>query len=155
MALILNLPILKENPVIVAETRPQKISLYLTSLRAQNPQELASYLLSELSTLNRQKVSPTNRIQALDTYRPMLINTCHALAEHYSDAALPLHSQEKAAASAAESLWLELGYGYKLALVDLQNQLFKIGNNTAHCIQPVSYTHLDVYKRQLYTFSGR
>lgn len=135
MALILNLPILKENPVIVAETRPQKISLYLTSLRAQNPQELASYLLSELSTLNRQKVSPTNRIQALDTYRPMLINTCHALAEHYSDAALPLHSQEKAAASAAESLWLELGYGYKLALVDLQNQLFKIGNNTAHCIQ--------------------
>lgn len=48
MALILNLPILKENPVIVAETRPQA-SLYLTSLRAQNPQELASYLLSELA----------------------------------------------------------------------------------------------------------
>ena len=126
MALILNLPILKENPIIIAETRPQKINLYLTNLRAQNPLELSSYLLSELNNLNRQKVSPANRIQALDTYRPMLISTCQALAEQYSDAALPLQNQAKSAASAAESLWLELGYGYK----------------------PVSYTHLDVYKRQ-------
>ena len=135
MALILNLPILKENPIIIAETRPQKINLYLTNLRAQNPLELSSYLLSELNNLNRQKVSPANRIQALDTYRPMLISACQALAEQYSDAALPLQNQAKSAASAAESLWLELGYGYKLALVDLQNQLIKVGKNSAICIQ--------------------
>jgi hypothetical protein len=137
MALNLNIPALKDNPIIIAETRPQKISQSLLDHIAKNPLDIASHLHSELEILNRQKISPTNRVQALDAYRPLLISTVQALSEDYSNAALPLHDKAKLAAAAAESLWLELGYGYKLVLVDLQNQLIKLGTDksSANAIQ--------------------
>ncbi len=137
MALNLNIPNLKDKPLIIADTRPQKIALSLSSLDKQKPLETATYLQTELEILNRQKVSASNRIQALDTYRPLLISTAQALAEDYDNATLPLHNKAKLAAAAAESLWLELGYGYKLALVDLQNQLIKLGTDksSAYAIQ--------------------
>jgi len=137
MALNLNIPALKDNPIIIAETRPQKISQSLLDHIAKNPLDIASHLHSELEILNRQKISPTSRVQALDAYRPLLISTVQALSEDYSNAALPLHDKAKLAAAAAESLWLELGYGYKLVLVDLQNQLIKLGTDksSANAIQ--------------------
>ena len=137
MALNLHIPALKDNPIIIAETRPQKISQSLLDHIAKNPLDIASHLHSELEILNRQKISPTNRVQALDAYRTLLISTVQALSEDYSNAALPLHDKAKLAAAAAESLWLELGYGYKLVLVDLQNQLIKLGTDksSANAIQ--------------------
>ena len=137
MALNLNTPTIKDDPIIIAETRPQKISQLLTDLHSKNPLDIASHLHGELEILNRQKVSPSSRIQALDAYRPALISTAHALAEDYSNAALPLHDKAKLAAAACESLWLEFGYGYKLVLIDLQNQLIKLGTDksSAHAIQ--------------------
>lgn len=137
MALKLHIPTLKEKPIIIADTRPQKISQSLEHIHSENPLDVASHLHIELEILNRQKVSPNQRIQALDTYRPLLISTAHALAEDYSNANLPLHDKAKLAAAAAESLWLELGFGYKLALIDLQNQLIKLGTekSSIHAIQ--------------------
>ena len=49
--------------------------------------------------------------------------------------ALPLSGQAKSAAAIVESLWLEIGFGYKLAFIDLQNQLIKSAKASAHCIQ--------------------
>lgn len=137
MALNLNIPTLKDDPIIIAETRPQKISQSLEALFSKNPLDIASHLHSELEILNRQKVSPKLRIQALDTYRPVLISTVQVLAEDFTHAALPLHEKAKLAAAAVESLWNEFGYGYKLALLDLQNQLIKIGvdKSSVHVIQ--------------------
>jgi len=137
MALNLNIPALKDNPIIIAETRPQKINQSLLDHIAKNPLDIASHLHSELEILNRQKISPSSRAQALDAYRPLLISTVQALSEDYCNAALPLHDKAKLAASAAESLWLELGFGYKLVLVDLQNQLIKLGTDksSANAIQ--------------------
>jgi hypothetical protein len=137
MALNLNIPILKDNPIIIAETRPQKISQTLTLLHGKNPLDIASHIHSELEILNRQKISPSTRVQALDVYRPLLISTVQALSEDYSTASLPLHDKAKLASVAAESLWLELGFGYKLVLVDLQNQLIKLGTDksSANAIQ--------------------
>lgn len=129
MALNLYIPTIKDNPIIISETRPLKISQSLTALHGKNPLDIASFLNSELEILNRQKISPNNRLQALDAYRPILISTVQALSEDYSIAALPLHDKAKLAAAAVESLWLELGYGYKLVLVDLQNLLIKLGTD--------------------------
>ncbi len=137
MALTLKIPNLKDKPLIIADTRPQKIALSLLSLDKQNSLDTATHLHTELEILNRQKVSVSNRIQALDAYRPLLISTAQALAEDYDNATLPLHDKAKLAAAAAESLWLELGYGYKLTLIDLQNQLIKLGTDksSAYVIQ--------------------
>ena len=137
MALNLNLPAPQESSMIVAETRPRKISQSLESLDKQKPLDVASYLYTELEILNRQEVSPSDRIQALDTYRPLLISVTQTLAEDYCNASLPLHDNAKLAAASVESLWLELGYGYKLAIIGLQNKLIKIGSSksSAHAIQ--------------------
>lgn len=137
MALILNIPALDDTTIITAETRPQNISKSLTLLHSENTIDIASHLFRELEILNRQKVPSGKRLQALDTYRPLLMQTAQALSEVYSNAYLPLHDKAKVAANAAELLWLELGYGYKLALIDLQNQFIKLGTekNSAYAIQ--------------------
>ena len=137
MALKLNIPALKDKPMIIADTRPQKIISALENLDQKNPLDTATYLHTELEILNRQKVSASNRVLALDAYRPLLVTTAKALADDYNNASLPLHDKAKLASAAAESLWLELGYGYKLALIDLQNQLIKLGTDksSAHAIQ--------------------
>ena len=137
MALTLHIPVLKDKPIIIADTRPQNISQSLAHIRSETPLDIASHLHIELEILNRQKVSLNQRLQALDTYRPLLISTAQALAEDYNNANLPLHDKAKLAAAAAESLWMELGFGYKLALIDLQNQLIKLGSekNTVLAIQ--------------------
>ena len=155
MALNLHIPVIKDNPIIIAETRPQKISQSLLDHIAKNPLDIASHLHSELEILNRQKVSPSSRVQALDTYRPLLISTVQALAESYSSAALPLHDKAKLAASAVESLWLELGYGYKLVLVDLQNQLIKLGTdkNSANAIQRAMHAVAELALTYYQTYS--
>lgn len=129
MALNLHIPELKERPLIIAETRPSKISLNLKNLQSNNVLDVAAHLRAELTILNRQKVSAAARIQALNAYRNTLINTTQILAKDYNNAALPLHDKAKLVATAAEHLWQELGYGYKLALIDLQTQLFKLGRD--------------------------
>lgn len=128
MALKLHIPALKDKPIIIADTRPQKILQSLEHIHSETPLDIASHLHIELEILNRQKISPNQRLQALEAYRPLLTSTAQTLAEDYSNANLPLHDKAKLAAAATESLWLELGFGYKLALVDLQNQLIKLGS---------------------------
>lgn len=141
MALNLNIPAIHENPLFIAETRPQRIRQSLTELDTTDPVSIALHLHNELEILNRQKTSINNRLQALDCYRPFVINTAKILANDYCNAALPLHDKAKSAAAAAESIWLELGYGYKLALIDLQNQLIKLGTDkvSAETIQSAMY----------------
>lgn len=137
MALNLNIPALQEDSIFIAETNPQKINQSLANLKATSPVEIATYLHTELEILNRQKISPSHRMQALDSYRPLLMNTVQTLAEDYCMSALPLNDRAKQSVGIIESLLLELGYGYKLSLVDLQNQLIRLGTDksSAHAIQ--------------------
>ena len=127
MPLSLKIPALVDKPLILAERRPQKITQFINSLPISNPLEAASVLLEEMQILNRQKVTPDIRVKTLEIYRPALINITEMLAAQYCNAPLPLPQLAKKYAGAAESLWLELGYGYKLALVDQQNKLFSLG----------------------------
>lgn len=155
MALNLNIPALQDNPVFIAETRPQKIQQALVDLKTENPVDLALHIHDELETLNRQKISPNLRLQALDSYRPVLISIARTLAEDYIHSTLPFQDKAKAAAAATESLWLELGYGYKLALIDLQNQLIKLGTDKSsahaihHAIHAISEHAIVLYQTYL------
>lgn len=137
MPLSLKIPALVDKPLILAERRPQKITQFINSLPISNPLEAASVLLEEMQILNRQKVTPDIRMKTLEIYRPALTNITEMLAVQYCNAHLPLSQLAKKYAGAAESLWLELGYGYKLALVDQQNKLFSLGGtkSTALVVQ--------------------
>lgn len=155
MALNLNIPVLQDNPVFIAETRPQKIQQSLMDLKAENPADIAIHIHAELETLNHQKISPSLRLQALDSYRPFVISIAQALAEDYIHSTLPFQDKAKVAAIATESLWLELGYGYKLALIDLQNQLIKLGTDKSsahaihHAIHAISEHAIVLYQTYL------
>lgn len=154
MAIKLNIPVLEDNPILIAETRPKKIEQSLTDIATKGMEELASYLHDELENLNRQKVSANARLQALECYRPFLTDAARTLARYYINSTLPLHDHAKSAAEMASSLWLELGYGYKLVLIDLQNQLIKLGTDKSstlaiygaiHAISEHTLLHYQTY----------
>ena len=154
MALNLNIPVLQEHPVFIAETRPQRILQLLQEINSQDPADIATHLHNELETLNRQKVSHSQRTQALDCYRNLIINVAAALSADYINATLPLEDKAKSAAIACEALWLELGYGYKLVLIDLQNQLIKLRTDKSsalaiqramHAIAEYTLVHYQTY----------
>jgi hypothetical protein len=129
MPLTLNIPAIYEDKTLLAETRPAEIVLALNQLLNKSTEDCSADLLDELQLLNRQNVSASNRLQALEAYLPYVTRTAESLAENYIDSLLPLGEKAKASAHKAELLWLELGYGYKLVLTELQNQLIKIGND--------------------------
>lgn len=134
MPLSLKIPALSDKPLLIAETRPQKLFEFIEKLPFSDPLQAAATLLDEMEILNRQKVAADARVRALEVYRPNLIRIADLLATHYSAATLPLPAQAKEYAAAAESLWLELGYGYKLALIDQQGKLFTLGGNKASAL---------------------
>ncbi|MEO8417364.1 MAG: hypothetical protein ABI475_01380 [Methylophilaceae bacterium] len=127
MPLSLKIPALIDKPLLLAERRPQKIAQFINNLPISNPLEAASVLLEEMQILNRQKVTPNIRVKTLEIYRPALTNLVEMLTVQYCNTPLPLPQLAKKYAGAAQSLWLELSYGYKLALVDQQNKLFSLG----------------------------
>jgi hypothetical protein len=145
MPLTLNIPAIQEDAILLAETRPAKIALSLTEWRSKSLEDFAADLHDELQLLNRQNVSSNNRLQALEAYLPYIASTAESLAEHHIKSLLPLDEKAKASAIRAESLWLELGYGYKLVLTELQNQLIKIGTDKSSA--------LAIY-RAIYAISG-
>lgn len=128
MAVRLKIPAVVEKPLIPAETRPQKIAQFIHSLPVSNPLDAGSDLFEELQNLNRQAISSDLRLKALELYRPTVERLSEHLASHYCTAPLPLPHQAKSAATMAESLWTELGYGYKLALIDQQSKLFNLAS---------------------------
>lgn len=128
MAVRLKIPAVVDKPLIPAETRPQKIAQFIHTLPAANPMDAASSLLEELENMNRQAVPSDTRLKALEIYRPAIINLAEHLASQYCSAPLPLPAAAKNAAKVAESLWQELGYGYKLALIDQQSKLFNLAS---------------------------
>jgi hypothetical protein len=128
MALNLTVPALEDKPLINAETRPQKVLEFIASLPS-GPLQAAFVLRDEMEILNRQKVSADSRLKVLETYRGHAIRLSAELSHIYCNSALPLSAEAKAHAAAAESLWLELAFGYKLSLLDQLNQLLNPGES--------------------------
>lgn len=129
MAISLRLPALEENPVLLAETRISKINEFIRELPFSDPSRAASDLIEELQILNRQKIAFSNRVNALEAYRPAVIQVSHALIPQFSYASLPISKNQKNYADTVVRLWQEVAYGYKWALIDLQNKIININSD--------------------------
>ncbi|MFM9836602.1 MAG: hypothetical protein ACKVOA_10935 [Methylophilaceae bacterium] len=129
MPLTLKLPKIDDNPILLAETRANKINEFIQNLPYGDPIRAASDLVEELQILNSQKVAFTNRLNALELYRPAALQVYQSLIPHFSNASIPISKNELAFAGAAEQLWHELALGYKFALVDLQNKILNLNND--------------------------
>ena len=137
MPLSLKLPNLDDNPILLAETRPHKITEFIQKLPYGDPITAATDLIDELQIINSQKVAFANRLSALEQYRPSAIQIYQDLIPHFSNASLPITKNEQAFADAAVQLWQEFAFGYKFALVDLQNKILNLssGKATAQVVQ--------------------
>lgn len=135
MSLSLKVPALVDNPIMPAITRAHKIQELLSSLPASDALACAATIFEEMENLNRQKVASDTRFQALELYRTKIIQLSALFTEQFASSPLPLSEQAKLYASRTESLWLELGYGYKLALIDSQRKFFNFGNHQKHLAQ--------------------
>jgi cyclic-di-GMP-binding protein len=137
LAISLKLPSLDSNPILLAETRAHKISDFIQKLPVGDPITAATDLIDELQILNSQKVAFTNRYNALEQYRVSAIQIHQELLPHFNNASLPLTKNEQAFADTTVNLWQEFAFGYKLALVDLQNKILNINNSkiTAQVVQ--------------------
>lgn len=143
MPISLKLPSLDSNPILLAETRAHKISDFIQKLPFGDPITAAADLIDELQILNSQKIAFTNRYNALEQYRPTAIQIYQELLPHFNNASLPLTKNEQAFADTAVNLWQEFAFGYKFALVDLQNKILNINN---------SKTTAQVLHRAIHTF---
>lgn len=137
MPLNLKLPQTDNDPILLAETRPAKIESFISGLPFGDPIRAATDLIEELQALNRQKVAYTNRLNALELYRPAGQQIFLDLIPHFSHASLPISKNEQAFADAAAQLWQEFALGYKAALMDLQNKILNINSakSTAMVVQ--------------------
>jgi cyclic-di-GMP-binding protein len=131
MPISLKLPSLDNNPILLAETRAHKINEFIQKLPFGDPITAATDLIDELQILNSQKVAFANRLNALELYRPTADQIYQDLTPHFSNASLPLTKNEQAFADAALQLWQEFAFGYKFALVDLQNKILNLSSSRA------------------------
>lgn len=146
MAISLKLPSLDDNPILLAETRSHKINEFIQKLPLGDPIAAANDLIDELEILNTQKVTFSNRLNALELYRPAAIQIYRDLILRFSNASLPLTKNERTFAEVAAKLWQEFAYGYKFALVDLQNKILAINSTkmAAQVIQRAIHAYKEV-----------
>jgi hypothetical protein len=155
MPLSLKLPSLDDNPILLAETRPHKIIEFIQKLPFGDPITAATDLIDELKILNSQKVAFANRLSTLEQYRPSAIQIFQDLIPHFSSASLPITKNEQAFADTAVQLWQEFAFGYKFALVDLQNKILNLGSSKAtaqvvqraiHALKEIALVHHLCYR---------
>ena len=155
MPISLKLPVIDSNPILLAETRPNKINEFIQNLPFGDSIRAATDLIEEIQIINSQKVAFANRLNALELYRPAAIQIYHDLIPHFSSASLPISKNELAFVKVAEQLWQEFAYGYKSALVDLQNKILNLNNNKStalvvqraiHAIKEINLVHYLAYR---------
>ena len=134
MSLSINLAPLELESLALAETRPQKVAEFTKSLVHMETFIASSRLLEELKILNRQKLDVDTRIQTLELYRKITHELGHDLEEVYGTATVPMPDEAKNYAALAEAIWLETGYGYKRALIDLKQKLINFQEEKQHSL---------------------
>lgn len=134
MSLSINLAPLELNAIALAETRPHKVIDFVQNLSQMETYLASSRLLDEIKNLNRQKIDVDSRIEILELYRKITQELRHDLEEVYGNATVPMPDEAKNYAALAEAIWLETGYGYKRALLDLKQKLINFQEHKQHSL---------------------
>jgi cyclic-di-GMP-binding protein len=134
MSLHINLAPINTAPTSTTETRAERVKVFLKGLSQAHPFQAATSLLEALKTLNRQKLDAATRISTLELYRRLTKELTEELESLYGSATTPLTEVPRHYAALAEALWLETGYGYKRALVDLKQKLINIKTHKQHTL---------------------
>lgn len=130
MPLLLTLPDPDPNLARSVETNPAHLRDWLIGLPTGNVMEAGRMLLDALATLNRVKLEPEDRAKLLEEYQNSLEMLTGAFEAAYSSPGLPMKDSARQAAQLALNLWLEMGLGWKQALMDKVEKKFSFFTST-------------------------
>ncbi len=149
MPLFLTLPDFDPKLARSVETNPQQLRQWLIALPVGNVQEAGRMLLDALSTLNRIKLEPEERVKLLQEYQNSLDMLTGAFESAYASPGLPMKESARQAAQLALNLWCEIALGWKLALMDKVEKKFTFFTSSKMLpvlLQAVMYSFWRVYQ---------
>ncbi|MHB8729002.1 MAG: hypothetical protein ACYC9K_08165 [Sulfuricaulis sp.] len=114
----------------IAETEPKYARAWLASLPLADGAESAREIYQALYTLNRQELDVALRFELMELYYSPIATVTAALDPYFTRAALPLSSKKRQLAEFIRQLHMEMAYGYKGCLRDLEKQRLRWGKKT-------------------------
>jgi hypothetical protein len=127
MPLDLNFPTDRAAPPKDLEIRPRQVKAWIESLPLAQTFDTSRRLCDHLAALNRSKIDLDDRLQILETYRPVAAVLLEELDDIYGKSALPLGARGREALHHARALAAELANGYKLAIAEKTGKLIAFG----------------------------
>ncbi|WP_018953184.1 hypothetical protein [Thioalkalivibrio sulfidiphilus] len=100
-------------------TQPSKLRRWLEALPMVNMGEATRQFYEGLRSLNKAELSPVDRLELMETLRPTAKVILAHLSRHFHNRTLPLPEKSRRIADLNRVLLVELGRGYRLAIVDL------------------------------------
>ena len=114
----------------MAETDPKYAQAWLASLPLADSAETAREIYQALYTLNRQELDAARRFELMELYNSPVASVTAALESYFTRAALPLTPKKRQLAEFIRQLHMEMAYGYKGCLQDLEKQRMRWGRKT-------------------------
>ncbi|MDO8704511.1 MAG: hypothetical protein Q7J84_06120 [Sulfuricaulis sp.] len=111
----------------MAETDPRYARAWLASLPLADSAESAREIYQALYTLNRQDLDAARRFELMELYKDPVTKVTSALEAYFARAALPLTAKKRQLAEFIRQLHMEMAYGYKGCLQDLERQRLRWG----------------------------
>ena len=128
-ALALSLPTKRVSPWR-AETDPKYAQAWLASLPLADSAETAREIYQALYTLNRQELDPARRFELMELYNAPVASVTATLESYFTRAALPLTPKKRQLAEFIRQLHMEMAYGFKGCLQDLEKQRMRWGKKS-------------------------
>jgi hypothetical protein len=125
----------------MAETDPKNARAWLASLPHADSAESAREIYQALYTLNRLELDPARRFDLMELYCNPVASVTAALEPYFSRAALPLTPKKRQLAEFIRQLHMEMAYGYKGCLHDMEQQRLRWGKKSlrAHALERAMY----------------
>src|SRR3990170_1362978 len=121
----------------MAETDPKYARAWLASLPLADSAETAREIYQALYTLNRQELDATRRFELMELYIAPVASVTSSLESYFVRAALPLTPKKRQLAEFIRQLHMEMAYGYKGCLHDMEQQRLRWGKKSlrAHALE--------------------
>jgi hypothetical protein len=111
----------------IAETDPKYARAWLAALPLADSLESAREIYQALYTLNRQELDIERRFELMQLYGAPLATVTAALQNSFTRMPLPLTPKKRQLAEFIRQLHMEMAYGYKACLQDLEKQRLRWG----------------------------
>ncbi|MFZ2405798.1 MAG: hypothetical protein WAW41_11715, partial [Methylobacter sp.] len=166
MSLKLSVPAPAQQTNIPVETRVDQVSSWLGQLSSGYVAEAATEMYKALAALNRYPMEAASRMELLEAYRTAIDNLLPAMKTQFVIVPLPLPEKNRRVAELNRQLYVELGYGYKIVLlecinhpsaINVQRAISSLGQVLAICYETYAPVPAGVWSEihQLYRFAAQ